>query len=205
MERRNIDVIIEMLEDLNPRKAKKLRDLDLQELGEKNPHRRNELHLKTIDYMYYLFTGLLSNESRKEFMNISVGINELCYMLEQQAGDGWVLNNYGAMRIQKNSEGVTIVGSIPREYQKGFILEDRNPQTEQERVNAEKEIDFYTKYSYQLDLISSEIDHKQEFLTYGYQVKNPNTPRALVELLIQTLGLPKIPSQNTTTKKPHTN
>ena len=205
MERRNIDIIIEMLEELDPRKAKKLRELDLQELGETNPQRKNELHQKKWDYMFFILKSCLSKDSKNELLNLSVGINELCYMLEQQAKDGWVIYNHGAVRVQKGTDGISFVGHIPRRYQEGFVLEERHPQTEEERIIAEKELDFYTKHSYQLDLISSEIDRKQELLTYGYQVKDQRTPRALVELLIQELGLPKIPPQDSDSKKPYTN
>ena len=185
----NLNQIVETLEELSPRRAKKLKDLLKRFYEETDPVKLDELYQNVWNYLYNIFLSCLSKESKNSLVGAIVGINEMCYYLEQKAKDGWTVNSTGAYRVETVNDDVKIVGVIPREYGKGFFLKERIPETEKERTYALKELDFYTNYEMQLAVLGGEMDFKETFLTHGYQIRSSRIPKEFVELLINTLNL----------------
>ena len=179
--------IINGLEELNPRKAKKLRRLTNELIWEKNPTRRKTLEKKIRDVVYNIYLSCLSKKSRQDIYNTGIIISEECYAVERDAKDGWYIFFDGAKRLQKHGEGVTVSDVVPREYKKGFYLEEDA---------TEKAKKFFKKYRSVLDDISLDMDHKQEMTTYDYQTKTPNIPIPFVERLVDYLGLSRIPKED---------
>ena len=191
----NINKVLEELERLNPRKAKKLRNLVEMEQQETNPEQKEVIMKKMRTYIFNVFLSCLARKTRNDITNTGVCINEDCYTVEQHADDRWIITLDGASRYDFEGEQLVKVGSIPREYKTGFHLEERDPVTEQDRINQQKEQEFYLRFHVYLDRIGEMMDHKQELVTDGYEINNPRIPREFVELLITTIGLQRVPTQ----------
>lgn len=178
--------IIKYLEELNPGKARKLKRLLNAEKEETDPTKKKQIESKIHQFVYNVYMGSLARESRNDIYNTSMTINEDCYTLEQDANDGWYIFFDGAKRLQSTEDGIKVINHVPREYKQGFYLK--------EDFDA-KEAAFLKKYHHMLDTISKNMDHKQELTTFDYQTKSPWIPVEFVELLVDFLGLTRIPQE----------
>ncbi|MBR3211154.1 MAG: hypothetical protein IKF71_04385 [Bacilli bacterium] len=192
MNSENLRQILNELKVLSPIKAKKLKDMICQETNESDVMKQCELEQKIWNYLYQIFLSCLSKESKSSLVGAGDEINELIHTIEQKAQDGWSIYSEGAFRIEEQEGEYEVVGNIPREYGKGFLLQERTPKSEKEREYAMKELEFYTTFENHLAILGGEMDFKETYLTMGYQIKNSKISSDFVELLITTLELPRL-------------
>ena len=162
--------IIDQLSVINPWKSKKLEALVKKQVMSKDENEKKQLKRKINNFIYNLFGSCLTRESRNDFFNTSISISEDCYEVE-------------------------VANFIPREYKKGFYVREREANTEEEKKQLRREFSFLFRNESLLKNISSLMDHRQELVTYGYEVKNNNIPSFFVEMLINYLGLSRVPQE----------
>lgn len=196
--------VLEELETLHPRKARKLQSLIENYEFEEDEDMKKKRFNRIRNYIYSIFRSCLTRECRKELENISICISEDCYTLEEHVKNGWFIFMDGARRLS-SEPNEKFSHFIPREYKKGFYLNKRDYSSETEKQKFIDELNFLTQNKIFLEHISDEMDRKQEIVTYDYEVNSPAIPRKFVELLITTLGYRRIEEKqeekkNTTTK-----
>ncbi len=187
--------IIDQLSVINPWKAKKLEALVKKQVMSKDENEKKQLKRKINNFIYNLFGSCLTRESRNDFFNTSISISEDCYEVEQREKERWFIYNDGARRYILNGDKVEVANFIPREYKKGFYVREREANTEEEKKQLRREFSFLFRNESLLKNISSLMDHRQELVTYGYEVKNNNIPSFFVEMLINYLGLSRVPQE----------
>ena len=190
----NVYAVLDELEILHPRKAKRLHTLienyELEEDEDKKKKRWNRIR----NYIYGIFRSCLTRECRKELENTSILISEESYTLEEQVKNGWLIFTDGARRLS-SEPNETYSNFIPREYKKGFYLQKHDYSNENEKQKFLDELKFLTNNKIMLGYLSDLMDRKQEIITYDFEVNNEAIPRKFVELLITTLGYVRIPNK----------
>ena len=182
--------IIIQLNEISPIRAKKLLRLANDYFSEEDPTLKNKLRKVIRQYVYDLYLNCLAKETRKDVVNTGVQINDFCYDLETSVNGlnaryGWFIFFDGARQIKRVNGEDQVTGFIPRTYKRGFNLGDNSTKTEIEFLRRKKSI---------LEDISLSMDHKQE-LTSNYKIKNKRIPKEFVELLIDYLGLERVPTK----------
>ena len=180
--------IIMELESFDQRKAHKLGAL-LDEYEQVPQNIKADQRKKIQNYVYNLFTSLLSRKTRNELFNVCTDITEDCYHIEQASNDGWFIDNGGAGRyVVENGKWVT-KAFIPRIYKNGFEIDEAEEVPFEER---KKEVELLDKYSVYFDSLARRMDRKQEIITCDYETRSRKVPHELMELLITYLGFMRL-------------
>lgn len=198
-----LDTILKYIDTMTYRKyrnqklAKMVRKLKAEYDASEDQKRKYEIRREIHKIIYRIFNGCLHKKTREELSNIGCTINEYCYQIEHKENNGWNIGNDAAKRYVPSEGKVVQVASIPREYKKGFYLEESEINTEAEKKNKIIESNFYYQYVDYLNRISDLMDRKSDIITYEYVVADPSVDRTFVELLIDFLGFSRV----TDTKK----
>lgn len=195
MDMKLLNQILNQLQSISPRKAAKLEKLVSRYQMEQDTTKQKQIGRKIKNMVYNLFTSLLSRKSRNDLYNTSMLVEEDSYSLEQQSHDDWYINYDGAVRVVYEDHKPKVTNFIPREYKKGFYLEIPKHASS---TDALRELEFYNRYVDYLNRLSAHMDHKQEIISCGYELKNPNMDKAFPELLIDFLGFKRIQEPNKT-------
>ena len=176
----------------NHKLSKMIRKLidEYQQTDDQN--RKYEIQKEVHHYVYRIFNGCLSKESREQLSNIGCTINEYCYQIEQHEKNGWLIGFQGVQRYKEKDGQFVQAGFIPREFQKGFYLEERVVSTEEEKKDKILENNFYYQYVDHLNRISDLMDRKAMIITYDYSLADFSINRAFVELLIDYLRFSRV-------------
>ena len=183
-----LQTILEKLQPISKRKAKKLERLIKEYNLADTIEEKDKIEQKIHSFIFYIFLNCLEKESRKELIDIILNINEICYELEK---DYWHINMDGATRIVPIAGGYIPTDHIPREYNKGFYLRNEDKDQNEDSPFRQKEKFFYMKNFYTLSYLSRIMDHKQEFITYYYDTKGLIDYK-FTELLIDFLGMKRV-------------
>lgn len=176
--------IIEQLKEIDKRKAVKLSKLFDKYLNEKSDIRKKEIGRNIRNFIFHIFLGCLDKKTKDELYNLCMSVTaEMCDLTE--AEKSWYVNAEGATQFKGNNGKYEIVGSIPRTYGKGFVL-DENANDEEKR--------FYSHNRGMLSYIASQLDRKEEIVT-NYVPKDERIPREFTELLVDYIGLSRIDSK----------
>ena len=178
--------IIEQLKKINSIRANKLAKLVQKHMDETDPVKQKNLGIKIYSYVYWVFIELLDTNSRHNIYNLGLDILEDCDSIEKEANNGWLINYSGAFRYTFKNGEATLVNRIPRSYKKGFHL------TEESGVEG---MDFINMYGGLLNIISSRMDRREEYITYNKKPKNKKISNEFIEELIDYLHLPKVNSE----------
>ena len=196
--------LFERLAMVYPKKARKLLRLYVVlascEYPEFIPDAEKDLEKNAFN-MFYQF---LSRSSRDRLISDNHVINEESFLIERKENDGWTIGTKGISRYElDNNNNYVRKSFIPRKYFEGFgvneeILKDL-PEEERKKV-----IDFYMRNLNKLTKISLAMDDKQELITYGYEIGNPNVDTRLMESFISFLGFERLTEEDINSKAVYT-
>lgn len=178
--------IMEQLKDIDSRKALKLAKLMQKHAEEKNPDKKKNYERKIKNFICNLFFNCLDRDLENELYNLCACINADRYDLEQR-DKSWFVNTEGAKKYTYVDGKFEIIGSIPRYYGEGFVLE--------EDASAEEKRFFMENHAI-LSSIARDMDRKEEIVTY-YQPKNDSIPRDFTEGLVDFIGFSRIETRET--------
>ena len=192
--------IIDQLSVVNPFKARKLSTLMEKHFAEDDQKKKKELEKKINRAVYSIFGKCINKDDLSDFYNTGSCINEECFNVEQSEEDRWFIFSDGARRYVKSEEGLELANYIPREYKKGFYIQERSASYENNDKDILLELRFLKRHQIKLDTISRLMDHKEELITNNYRLRNSSVPRDFVEELIDFLGIHRIQSTKKNTK-----
>ena len=127
------------------------------------------------------FLASLDEASKNEL----VECRQTVYQLAREIDDsliGWKITSWGADKHVGYGEEETIEKTIPREYEKGFIISEGADAETKEFAKTNKD---------KLSIIAGVLDRIDEIITEGYQPAS-GIPREYIEQLIDYLGYRRI-------------
>ena len=176
--------IIEQLKEIDKRKAAKLGRLFDRYLKEKSDTKKRDLVRKIRNNVFHLYLNCLDSSLKDELYNICYSVSADMVDLTE-AEKSWYVNAEGAVQYSKQDGKYAIVGNIPRTYGEGYVL--REDATDEEKR-------FYMSNHALLSSIASQLDRKEEIITY-YQPKDKSIPREFTELLVDYIGFRRIDTE----------
>ena len=191
MDWEQLRLIIEEMKQMMPRKAKKLIELIKCYRSSEDEAERKTWKYRIHAYIFEVFASCLQKESKNELYSLCLSINEACYDIETATNHNWHIGESGITRLQDKEKPI---GFIPRTYKEGFHIERKEEEDEKDELEHQREELFMHQYGLFLNIISRQMDRKEELITYDYVLK-PKVEKHFAELLIDYLGLTRIPEQ----------
>lgn len=177
--------ILEKLRQTKPKKAKKIEKLVSFYHETQDEEGKQEIKRKIYNIVYHIFSQQISPKTRQELSDLNSSIGEDCYQIEQKEKGAWIIGYDGAVRRKLVDDQIVITNIIPREYHSGFHI---SGDFEVSKEDRKYESEFYQKYHFNLDRISTMMDKKIRIHSGEYEVRNQSVDRKFVDLLIEFLG-----------------
>ena len=172
-------------------KAKKLFNLIQKHIYTDDIVEKRKLEKRIRSLIFYCFMNVIDKDSKKELYNVILCNNDIINELEFH-NPNWFINADGAFEYTFDNDKTTIIGQIPREYNKGYYLDEDNC-SEEEKL-------FYDTNKLSLLLIGNNYDRKEEIITDEYTTRF-NISKEFTEKLIDFIGFKRINSKESDTKK----
>ena len=129
------------------------------------------------------FLNSLNKSSRNSYSDCNTEIQEEIHKIEV-IEPYWVITSWGAERFDSINGEIKAVEVIPREYKKGFILQDNS--SDKAKQSSDKAKQFAERRKEKLEYISELMDER-EIILKRYKTKK-GIPKSYTEELIDWLG-----------------
>ena len=187
--------LFEKLADVYPKKARKLLRLYTEMTSYEDVQAIENAGRKLERESFKMFYSLLSKDSRDRLISDNCVINEEAYLIERKENDGWQIGSRGISRYVLEDNQYVKKSFIPRDYFIGFHLTEETMKDlpEEEKIKVSN---FYMNNLNKLTEIGLAMDDKQELITYGYEIGDPNADTELVEMFINFLGYQRLTEED---------